>query len=190
MAHMQIGTDIWQAFNLPTLSPPSSSPSHLLPANHPAKEQQGCAFLPCADPVLTNYPQSIHQRGANLQIWCNVDYPYPSHHHQPLLGCDGVVMCVYVCVWRGVGQHKRQGSELINRTVIVSTRVILGVGAVSDTVGCEGWMAREEGTWEEWGHEVESAEGITRHTHTHIKPHTDINKMHQNMVENTKTNVE
>lgn len=51
--------------------PPFMPPPRQLLPTHPLKEQQGFAFLPCTDPVPTNYPQSIHQSRENLQICDN-----------------------------------------------------------------------------------------------------------------------
>lgn len=62
-------TEIWRPFNLVTFTPSSASPSERLVATHPLEEQQGFAFLPRADPVLTNYLQSMHQSWANPHIW-------------------------------------------------------------------------------------------------------------------------
>lgn len=73
MACEQSGTDTRQPFNprhrrthahahTNVRAPPS--PAHraaTLPPTQPLEEQQGFAFLPCVDPVPTNYLQSGHQ---------------------------------------------------------------------------------------------------------------------------------
>lgn len=72
VAKTTAATDIRQPFNPVTRSPSSCGPSQRLGATHPLEEQQGFAFLPCADPVLANYLQSTHQSCRNPHIWCDL----------------------------------------------------------------------------------------------------------------------
>lgn len=137
-------TDIWQPFNLVTFSPSSSSPSEHLVATHPLEEQQGFAFLPCADPVLANYLQSMHQSCANPHIWCNqAGYGKPGPPEPSNRG--PCVVCVRVCVKRerrNVTQHK---GGIYNGTDIVWIWAILNVTVVPDVAICV------SGKREKWG---------------------------------------
>lgn len=165
---MKTGADIWQAFNPPTSS---TLPHLLLPATHRLEEQQGCAFLPHDDPVLTNYPQSIDQSPGRVHrsgpAWQDKGHQDSPEGIPPAATSDYPV-CESTHGWCGECQHKRQGCELINTTLIVSWHGQFWMsGIYPETVGGQVWMAL--GGWgggrgRLWRSEVMKSadDGITR----------------------------
>lgn len=110
-----------------THPPPRAHWANSLPPTHLRNNR---VLLSC--PALTQFLlitcKVYIKAERNLQIWCNM-----AGEGKPGLSVTESAqtsdeMCVHM--WCGVSQNKRQGSELINRMVIVSAWVIWTVGVV------------------------------------------------------------
>lgn len=92
-----------------------------------------------------------------------------------------VCLWVWVHVWSGVSQYKRQGGELINRMVIVSTWVISDVGVAPDDF--VGWMRgrRECGGVRSWSWESADRKYACWHAQTHTHTHNKTTDTHKSL---------